>query len=43
MQEFEGITSMKLNEKDELKAYSLMTKPYMQLSNFGKIAFTLTI
>ena len=37
IQDFEGVSTMKLNEKDELKAYSLMTKPFMQLSNFGKI------
>ncbi len=37
LQDFEGVSTMKLNEKDELKAYSLMTKPFMQLSNFGKI------
>ena len=42
MQEFDDITSfMKLNDKDELKAYSLMTKPFMQLSDFGKIILTL--
>ena len=38
LQEFQGVNgTMKLNERDELKAYSLMTKPYMQLSNLGKM------